>query len=117
MKQYFLSILLILSIAYACRKCPTQDELQGTWTEQGNSAPSKLTFNGDTCFFLHTSILDTFSYTLDKKHADLRLTHINHPEQGTNTYGLAWHKKKAILTVIGLFPAPSGEVTETNYKK
>jgi hypothetical protein len=114
--RYLVSFVLIGALLFSCRKCPTSDELQGTWIEQEGNY-SKLVFSNDTMYFTHAAFIDTVTYTVDRKHAVLWTKPINNPSSGGYSYQLAWHKRKEILTVVGLFPSIGGDVSESNFKK
>ena len=93
--------------------------MQGTWIEVTKSADvSKLIFQGnDRLYFFHTTIIDTFSYTLDRKHFTLYLTLINHPAVVETAHQIEYHKKGKIINVWGLFPPVSGLESVTNYQQ
>ena len=107
-------LLLIISLAN-CRKSLTADELQGTWIEQdGNN--SKLIFSADTFFFFHDAVVDSLSYTLDKKHFVIWTAPFN-STSGGKSYQLEYHKRKKILVVMGLFPSGFGNASKNYYKR
>jgi len=111
-------LLLFLAFVCSCRKCPTTDELQGTWIEQVDTPDkSKLIFQGDHLIFFHTPSIDSFSYYLDKKKATLNVIPVKSPSTAPVGYQINYHKGKKMLTVIGLFQTVSGEPAETDYKK
>lgn len=107
-----LSFLLVF--AYSCRKCPSEDQLQGTWIEQGGN-DSKLIFSGDTFYFIHLPAIDSLTYTLDSKHLTMWTAPLKGGTTGGKSYQLDYHKKKKILAVMGLFP--SAFQTSKNYYK
>jgi hypothetical protein len=114
-KIYICSFLLLIVFEFSCRKCPTTDELQGTWKEEGGNN-SKLTFNGDLFFVSYSGVVDSSHYTLDRKHFVIWTTPLN-STSGGKSYQLDYHKRKGILTVMGLFPVAFGEVSKSYYKK
>jgi len=118
-KTNLFSVLLLLIFVYSCQKCPTTDQLQGTWTEVTSASDkSQLVFQGDRLFFFHNPSIDTFSYTLDTKHCILSLTLLKN-STGISSKGctVQYHKTKKIMNVWGLFPPVSGSESVTNYKK
>ena len=117
-KRTLSTLFLILILAGSCRKTPSNDELQGTWTEQSTSSPSKLIFyNNDHMVFMHSPVIDTFTYTLDEKQAALFCDPVTNPTSGAKRFDLSWTSSKSVLTVMGLFPAGFGGVSHTDYKK
>jgi len=109
-------LIVLLVFVHACRKSPTMDQLQGTWIEQGGHK-SKLIFSGDRFYFFHSAGTDSSSYTLDEKHLTLWTVPLTGPTTGGRSYQLDYHKKKGILTVIGLFPVALGQSSKNYYKK
>ena len=112
-------LLLTLSLIWSCQKCPTVDQLQGSWIEiKDEPDKSKLIFEGsDRLYFFHSTSIDTLTYTLDKKHNTLFLTLTNHPNIQTSSCNIVYHKRKKILTITGLLPQVNGHVTTTNYER
>lgn len=107
-------VLLVLCIA-ACVKGPSDDLLQGTWTEQeGNN--STLVFAGDLFYFYHDNTADTSTFSLDEKHATMWTSPLD-SSSGGHSYSLEWHKRKKILVVIGLFPSGLGSASKSYFKK
>ena len=120
-------IAVILSAS--CKKCPTTDQLQGTWIEITSSADkSKLVFQGENrMYFYHSATIslgfmtlpapvDTFEYSLDRKHFTMFLNFPNRPSAGSISSEIEYHKKKKILNVSSLFPSINGNVSQTNYQ-
>lgn len=117
-KKNIFSFLLLLAFVSSCRKCPTTNELQGTWLEQVDTPDkSKLVFNGDHLYFFHTPSIDSFSYYLDKKKATLNVVPLKSPGTAPVGYQINYHKGKKMLTVIGLFQTITGDPGETDYKQ
>jgi hypothetical protein len=110
---FFLAFSFVL--VNSCRKCPSEEQLQGTWIEQGGN-DSKLIFSGDTFYFIHLPAIDSLSYTLDSKHLTIRTAPLKNTTTAGRSYQLDYHKKKKILTVMGLFPS-AFEVSKSYYKK
>src|ERR1035437_10713174 len=100
-KKTISSLLLLLALVFSCQKCPTNDVLQGTWTEVTSATDkSKLIFQGNYLFFFHTPSIDTFSYTLDTKHCILSLTLLkNSTNSGSKGCDIQYHKKKKIMKI------------------
>ena len=119
MKKLFIPLLVLsLAVFFSCRKCPTMDELQGTWTEQTDGADkSKLVFEGSHFYFYHALVIDSFSYYLERKKATMHVIPLNNPTAATVGYQVTYHKGKKTLTVLGLFTTISGDASETNYKQ
>jgi hypothetical protein len=115
-KKNILCLFFLLAFLASCRKCPTHDELQGTWKEDGANG-RKMIFSGDILYYFHDTTTDTLTYTLDKKHVTLWTTPLRNPSSGGNSYSMAYHKRKNILTIMGLYAVAFGEVSETNFKK
>ena len=119
MRNQFLFILLLI-LAYSCTKCPTVDQLQGTWYEESNNTvKTKLTFQGnDLMYYFHDPKIDTLSYSLDSKHKTIFLTFNHNPNNITATgYTIEYHKRKKVLTITGLLPQVLGRASITNYKQ
>jgi hypothetical protein len=119
-KKILSSLLLLLALAYSCAKCPTSDELQGTWLEQSdNPTKTKLIFQGNNLlYYFHPPAIDTLSYTLDKKHNTMFLTFYRNPNNITPTgYTTVYHKRKKVLTITGLLPDVLGRPSVVNYKQ
>ncbi|HEY4800966.1 MAG TPA: hypothetical protein VII99_17950, partial [Bacteroidia bacterium] len=108
---------------------PTTDQLDGTWIEiKDGSDKSKLVFQGNNIlYFYHSSSIDlgymvlpapvdTFNFTLDRKHFTLFLNFINRPSAGSISCEISYHKRKKILNVSSLFPMVNGNVSQTNYQ-
>jgi hypothetical protein len=105
-----------LLFVYSCRKAIPTDELQGTWLEKSGEN-SKLIFSGDTFYFSHSTTNDTFSFNYDRKHLTLWTAPISKPTAAGKSYQVDYHKKKKILTVIGLFTTGFGEPSKNYFKK
>jgi hypothetical protein len=118
-KKGLLFLLLSLALIWSCQKCPTQDQLTGSWLEiKDGSDKSKLIFEGgDHLYFFHATTIDTLTYTLDRKHSTLFLVSPKIPNAITVSCQIEYHKRKKILTISGLLPAVNGNVTITNYKR
>jgi hypothetical protein len=114
-KKNILYLFFLLVFISACRKCPTVDDLQGTWKEDGSKG-SKLIFSGDILYYFHDASIDTLTYTIDKKHVTIWTSPVNDPAT-SNSYQMAYHKRKNILTILGLYPVAFGEVSESNFIK
>jgi len=113
------SFLLVIVLVYSCAKCPTVDQLQGTWYEQSdNPTKTKLIFQGNIMYYFHPPAIDTLSYTLDSKHKTIFLTFYRNPNNFTPTgYTIEYHKRKKVLTITGLLPDVLGRASITNYKQ
>lgn len=111
--------MLFLSLVWSCQKCPTPSQLTGTWIEENDvTAKSKLIFfEGDSLYFFHSTSIDTLTYTLDTKHNTIFLTFKRHLDLGISSCSITYHKRKKILTMVGLLPANNGNATTTNYKQ
>jgi hypothetical protein len=122
MNKKITSLFLVLfALVCSCQKCPTNDQLQGTWNEVTSAADkSKLVFQGDRLYFFHIQIIDTFSYTFDTKHCTLGLT-LLHNSVAVSSKGcdVQYHKSKKIMNVWNLFPpiAGTGNQSVNNYKQ
>jgi hypothetical protein len=117
-KKNILILFVLSALIYSCRKCPTTNELQGTWIEQTDAPDkSKLIFQGDHFYFFHTPSIDSFSYYLDKKKATLNIIPIKSPNTASVGYQVNYHKGKKMLTVMGLFQTLSGDQSVTDYKQ
>ena len=119
-KNIIYSFLLLLALACACAKCPTTDELQGTWFEQSdNAVKTKLVFQGDNLmYYFHPPYLDTLTYSLDRKHNTIFLNLFRNVNNATPTgYEIEYHKRKKVLTITGLLPDVLGRKSITNYQQ
>lgn len=112
-------LLLVVLLVWSCQKSPSPSQLLGTWNEISDDADkSKLIFwEGDSLYFFHSSRIDTLSYVLDSKHKTLYLTLIHHPTVPVTKCTITYHKRKKILTIVGLLPPKGGRQTITNYKQ
>ena len=104
MKKFF-SFILLLSLVWSCQKSPTEDQLLGTWYEEkdGSDISKLIFFEGDSMYFFHANLIDTFSYTLDEKHKTLFLSYLHDPFRPSKSCEVTWHKRKKILSVTGLY--------------
>lgn len=111
--------LLVVSLAWSCQKSPSPSQLLGTWTElNDNTDKSKLIFwEGDSVYFFHSARIDTLSYILDSKRNTLFLSLIHHPTVPATKCTITYHKRKKILTIVGLLPPQGGKPTTANYKQ
>lgn len=118
--KIILLFLLLISLAYSCTKCPTVDQLQGTWYEEDyTTSKTKLVFQGnDLMYYFNPPEIDTLSYTLDTKHKTIFLTLYRNPSNLTATgYTIEYHKRKKVLTITGLRPDVGGRKAITNYQQ
>ncbi len=118
-KIVFAFAALLLALIYSCAKCPTEDQLQGTWNEQTNNIPkTKLIFKGNILIFFHDPHIDTLSYTLDKKHKTIYMTVYPNPTKVTPSgYTIEYHRRKKILTIQGFLPNPTGSTPIAYYEQ
>ena len=100
-----LSLFFLLPLIWSCQKSPTPEQLKGTWYEEKDGADKSkmIIFEGDSMYFFHGSVVDTFSYTLDEKHKTLFLSFLHDPLKPSKSCDVTWHKRKKILSVTGLF--------------
>ena len=112
-------LVLVVSFGWSCQKSPSPNQLLGTWTELNDNADkSKLIFwEGDSLYFFYSARIDTLSYVLDSKHNTLFLTLIHHPTIPVTKCTITYHKRKKILTIVGLLPPKNGRPTTANYRQ
>ena len=110
-----LYLLLVGVVVCSCTKSPSADLLVGTWLEEGGNK-SKLVFENGLFYFFHDSQIDTSTYLLDQKHSNIWTAPLD-SSSGGKSYQLDWHKRKKILTVIGLFPTAFSSKSKNYYKK
>lgn len=109
---------MILISSCTKEKFPNLEDLQGTWTQQTeNSAKHILIFEPQTMYFIKPDTEDTLVYRLDKNKNLLYLTLKNNPSAGESNHKILLNKKSQILTIFGLFPGVSSQISETKFKK
>ena len=113
------ALFLALTLVYSCTKCPTSDQLQGTWYEQtDNATKTKLIFQGNLMIYFHSPKIDTLSYSLDSKHKTIYMTVYPNPTKVTPMgYTIEYHKRKKVLTITGFLPNSSGSTPIAYYKQ
>ena len=112
-------LLFFLSLLWACQKAPSPEILRGTWNEQTDETDKTkiIFFEGDSMYFFHGTSIDTLSYTLDSKHKEMFLTFIHNPGLGSSSCSVTYHKRKKILTFVGLLPPVGSQPTTSHYKQ
>lgn len=119
-RKHLIFFLVFISLIYSCAKCPTVDQLQGTWYEQtDNAVQTKLIFQGNSLmYYFHPPAIDTLSYSLDTKHKTIFLNFYRNPNNiGPTGYTIEYHKRKKIMTITGLTKDGFGNPMVQSYKQ
>jgi hypothetical protein len=94
------------------------NELKGSWIElTDNSFKHKLIFEDENIYFVKPSVIDTFSFRLNKEHGTIHLSLKNHPSSGESNHEIVFNKKENTITLWGLFGGTPNYISKTTFKR
>lgn len=122
MKQLITSLLLIVVLAWGCKKDEFPDEfiVIGNWIEVTTLIDkTEIQFKRDNDLMLDlvNDTIRPYKYSLDKSD-ELKIYEVAEFPAGTYTlHKITYNRKKEQMTIFGLYPSTGGIESETTFKR